>query len=79
MGPLENCVTFVLPSLTNIAPYLLVTHLLQLQKRVHHVPSCPCDNTCKRSPVTCRKNRSLCPDSRLLFVSIQLACAEQER
>ena len=39
-------------------------------KKVVHVLLCLCNNACKRSLAICRKNRALCPVSRLLSVPI---------
>ena len=57
----------------NLFPPVLMTH----STKVVHVLSCLCDNSCKRSPAICCKNRVLCNVARLLSVPISSTCAEQ--
>ena len=48
-------------------------------KKAAHVLLCLCNNACKRSLAICRKSGALCLVSRLLFVPVWSACAEQGR
>ena len=52
-----------------VSPNCSNQHQLR-QQRPCHVLSCLCDNACKGSLAICRKNRALCPVSRLLYVHI---------